>query len=75
MWDIIENIINNHMEYNWEHQIPKKSLQLSSTLSPEFGSDFWNLNWNLLRTGTIIELLILFICGPGIKISEKEIQK
>jgi hypothetical protein len=30
MWDLIENIINNHMEYFWEHQIPKKTPSTSS---------------------------------------------
>jgi len=71
MWDLIENIINNHMEYIWEHQIPRKnpSNGFPSAFSAKFGSDFWN--WNLLRTGTIIELLVL-ICGTGIKISEKK---
>jgi hypothetical protein len=46
--------------------------EFPSAFSPKFGSDFWN--WNLLRTGTIIELLVL-ICGTGIKISEKKIEK
>jgi hypothetical protein len=27
-----------------------------------------------LRNGTIIELLVLFICGTGIKISENKIE-
>jgi len=30
MWDLIENIINNHMEYIWENQIPKKTLSTTS---------------------------------------------
>jgi len=34
MWDLIENIINNHMEYIWEHQIPEKKTPSTSSLQP-----------------------------------------
>jgi hypothetical protein len=54
MWDLIENIINNHMEYSWEHQIPKKTPSTSSLqpFPPNSGLilelepfENWNHNW------------------------------